>query len=334
MILGRRRAAIEAAVPAVLDAVVAALRSGGTVRDGLTAAAAHGPLADDISRVLDHGDDTTLRDALDGLARSHPVRPLRFAVSAMLLALETGAAQAPALEAAADRVRHRVAAAREVRALSAPARVSGAVITGTPLVFAALVALIDSRVMTAALGSTVGRVCMVLGVAFQVVGARWMRALVASPLARAPSVDDELADFADLLALALAAGLTVGAALAAVAPRLDGSVGRAVRVALARVAGGRRLHDELAALPSTLGPAAQPLVDAMLAAQHDGAPAAATIERLAVDLHHAGRQRVAERVQRLPVLLLFPLVGCVLPAFVLLAVVPIALGSVLALQGG
>ena len=334
MILAGRGAAIEPAVPAVLDAVVAALRSGGTLRDGLASASVHGPLAADIRRVLDHGDDATLRDALDTLARTHPVRPLRFAVSAMLLALDTGAAQTPALEAAAARVRHRVAAAREVRALSAPARASGAVIACTPFVFAVLVVLIDPSVMRAALGSTAGRVCILLGVAFELVGARWMRALVASPLAQAPSIDDELADFADLLALALGAGLTVATALAAVAPRVEGSVGRAVRVALARVAGGRRLHDELAALPSVLGPAAQPLVDVMRAAQHDGAPAAAAIERLASELHHAGRQRVTERVQRLPVLLLFPLVGCVLPAFVLLAVVPIALGSVLALQGG
>jgi pilus assembly protein TadC len=68
-------------------------------------------------------------------------------------------------------------------------------------------------------------------------------------------------------------------------------------------------------------------VATLLAAHHDGSPAGASLDRIMADLRHARRQRAAERVQRLPVLLLFPLVCCILPAFVLLTVLPLALGS-------
>ncbi|HEX7097164.1 MAG TPA: type II secretion system F family protein, partial [Acidimicrobiales bacterium] len=226
------------------------------------------------------------------------------------------------------------AIAREIRALSAPARASAAVIACTPVAFGLLVAVVDPAVVRAALASTVGATSIALGIVCELVGAWWMRALLASPLVAGSSVDDELADLADLVALALGAGLSVAASLAAVAPRLGGITGRVVRVSLARAGGGVRLHDEIASWPETLGPASRPVCDALIAAHDDGAPAAATIGQLATDLRRARRQQVAERVQKLPVLLLFPLVCCVLPAFVLIAVVPIALGSVLSLQGG
>ncbi len=52
------------------------------------------------------------------------------------------------------------------------------------------------------------------------------------------------------------------------------------------------------------------------------------LERLSVEARMVRRRRAEEAARRLPVQLLFPLVLCVLPAFVLLAVVPLLLAAV------
>jgi pilus assembly protein TadC len=87
------------------------------------------------------------------------------------------------------------------------------------------------------------------------------------------------------------------------------------------------------AWPDVLGEGTRPLVAALVAAHHDGAPVVDALDRIAVDLRHARRHEMAARVQRLPVALLFPLVCCVFPAFVLLTVLPITVGSLGALHG-
>ena len=64
--LSRGPAGIEVAIAPMLDAVVAALRSGGSLRDGLDAAARHELLGPALRAVLARADaGVGLRDALD-----------------------------------------------------------------------------------------------------------------------------------------------------------------------------------------------------------------------------------------------------------------------------
>jgi len=51
------------------------------------------------------------------------------------------------------------------------------------------------------------------------------------------------------------------------------------------------------------------------------------LRRLAADLRAGARRRAETRARKVPVRLLFPLVGCTLPAFVLVTVVPPVLGA-------
>jgi pilus assembly protein TadC len=76
-----------------------------------------------------------------------------------------------------------------------------------------------------------------------------------------------------------------------------------------------------------VGPAARPLLDALL--QHDryGTPLLPALERVAIEARARRRRRAEEAARRLPVVLLFPLVLTTLPAFVLLTVVPLLAGS-------
>jgi pilus assembly protein TadC len=152
---------------------------------------------------------------------------------------------------------------------------------------------------------------------------------------RAPTDDIEAAlpAVVDLLALAVSSGCTGPAAVRLVAPRTTGATGVAMRLVVARCDAGERLIDALDALPARLGDAMLPLVDVLATALRDGGAIGDALQRLAADGRRARRARAHERARRLPVLLLFPLVCCILPAFVLLTVLPLlagALGSVTA----
>ena len=69
-------------------------------------------------------------------------------------------------------------------------------------------------------------------------------------------------------------------------------------------------------------PALRPLAEALLASDRLGAPVAPILARLADEERTALRRRAEAHARRIPVRLLFPLVFLVLPAFVLLTVVP------------
>lgn len=137
----------------------------------------------------------------------------------------------------------------------------------------------------------------------------------------------DLDNCCDLLAVAAASGCTVSESIAAVGSSGSGPVA----VALGRVAGqvrtGHRLADALAPVVDTLGAATQPLVTTLLSASSSGAPIAPALGRLADAERRRRRRQVETRVRRLPVLLLLPLVGCVLPAFVVLTLVPAGLAA-------
>jgi tight adherence protein C len=76
-----------------------------------------------------------------------------------------------------------------------------------------------------------------------------------------------------------------------------------------------------------VGPPVRPLVDVLLASERYGVPLGERLDRVAHDARLERRRRGEERARRVPVLLLFPLVLCVLPAFAFLTVVPLLVGS-------
>jgi len=77
------------------------------------------------------------------------------------------------------------------------------------------------------------------------------------------------------------------------------------------------LDDAVAKLPRL-----RTVADALLVSDRLGAPVAPALARLASEERTALRRRAEMHARRVPVRLLFPLVFLVLPAFVLLTVVP------------
>ena len=138
------------------------------------------------------------------------------------------------------------------------------------------------------------------------------------------AVREAVPEAVDLFSLAVSAGLTVPLALDAVAGRAPAPLEPALRHAVGKIAVGARVADVLDGLPDTLGEPVRPLVAALVASDRYGVPLAASLDRLAGELRADRRRAAEEAARRVPIKLLFPLVVCILPAFALLTVVPLA----------
>lgn len=140
-----------------------------------------------------------------------------------------------------------------------------------------------------------------------------------------------LPDAVDLLRLATHAGLSVHQLLRGVLPSLPTPLRPAFAEVQRRVDRGVRLGDALDAL-EVLGEAVHPLLSVIRSTAFDGTPLLPALERVATDSRMIRRRRAEQLARRLPVQLLLPLVLCVLPAFALLAVVPLIAASLGALS--
>jgi Type II secretion system (T2SS), protein F len=131
----------------------------------------------------------------------------------------------------------------------------------------------------------------------------------------------ELPVVIDLIGVAVGAGCTPYLAVEVAAtwspPAVAASLLAVLRSCALGVSFDAALADAVRATPR-LGP----LGDALLAAERLGSPVGPVLTRLAAEERTALRRRAEAHARRIPVRLLFPLVFLVLPAFVLLTVVP------------
>lgn len=141
------------------------------------------------------------------------------------------------------------------------------------------------------------------------------------------AVAHDVAHVVTLLGLAVNAGHNLPGALAVATARGDGPVASELRARLGTVRRGVRLADALEAAPDALGEEVRPLVSALVSCDRYGASVGRTLDRLALDVRTASRQRAEAAARRLPIRLLFPLVTCILPAFAFLTVAPLIAGS-------
>jgi len=134
-------------------------------------------------------------------------------------------------------------------------------------------------------------------------------------------------DLVDLLGVAAAAGHPVHRCLHVVADRAPPAARSVLRATCGRLDRGAPLAVAVDELRRGLGSLGDPVADALVDAFRTGAPLQPALGRVA-EVARDRRRRTAEvEARRLPVLLLFPLVCCVLPAFGLLAVVPLVVAS-------
>jgi tight adherence protein C len=125
----------------------------------------------------------------------------------------------------------------------------------------------------------------------------------------------------DLLGVAVGSGCTPYLAVEVAAQWSPPLVAAPLTAVLQACALGVSFDTALADVARTT-PRLRPLSEALLASERLGAPVGPVLARLAAEERTALRRRAEAHARRVPVRLLFPLVFLVLPAFVLLTVVP------------
>ena len=143
-----------------------------------------------------------------------------------------------------------------------------------------------------------------------------------------------------LLSLATAAGQSPRAAIASVAQLADspgavGVVARDFAEVDERLQLGASLSTAILERTATGAPTPEIIrvLDVLRRAEHDGASLQLQLEFLIRDLRRHRANALDEAAQRLTVSMLFPLVLCILPAFVLLAVAPLLVEALRGLPG-
>ena len=114
---------------------------------------------------------------MDRLEGGPPASARSIVDRALRLAGSVGGPSAGVLDAAASTLHERAALVREVRALSTQARASALVMIAAPVVFALGAVQLDSRV-GAFFASGPGALCVLAGLALDLVGAVWMARIV------------------------------------------------------------------------------------------------------------------------------------------------------------
>lgn len=306
------------AFPGLIDGVAAALGAGlsldrafaevaGTLPRGLEHATARAAaalsLGDPVHRAL---------ASFDRVVPAEDLAPFAVVLSAFA---RTGGPVARSLARVARLLRGRIALEEERGALTAQSRMSAAVLLGLAPLGAAAFAILSPDYVATFTGP--GRGLLAAAVALELLGALWLRRLT-----RAPGGAPELASLVDAVVVGLEAGLTFEHALAALverAPRVarlpdarrllaDLRLGRPPRLAFAAFAAAGPQEARIAGLVDTASRFGTPLAE-LLVAQADA-------------LRESERRRAEGRARRLPVLLLFPLTFCVLPALLIVFLGP------------
>lgn len=131
-----------------------------------------------------------------------------------------------------------------------------------------------------------------------------------------PRVDDDLLAFdLDLVAICLTSGLPIPVALALTAEATDDRSGLG-RIARSMTIGGQDLSDDDRLVP---------VLEVFEFSEHTGVGPAPLIESVAKELRDSSRRRRQEAAAALGVKLVVPLGVCILPAFLLLSVVPVVI---------
>jgi Flp pilus assembly protein TadB len=188
-------------------------------------------------------------------------------------------------------------------------------------------------VATASIAGVVTRDLVVVAVAVAGVELAVHRRRARMAAQRAAEVAAAVPELVDLFRLAAAAGLSVSGALSAVAERAPPPLGPALGDAVGRVARGLPLDDSLRQLSVDLGPGGESLVALLRHSAATGIALAPAMAELAARQRSAQRAETRAAIGRLTVTMVVPLVCCILPAAVVLAVVPVVIVSLSALAG-
>ena len=312
------------ATPVGHQEVAAAIRSLAALIDaGLTPRAALTAWTQDVGEELGGITDAVGRRARLGAPTAVALRPLADAMSkgdlssleaAFGLHARYGGDLADLVRKVAERIERRGGADQEGRVAAAGASLSGRLVAALPVAFVPL-----APAARAPLFDRLGIFVLVVGIGLALAGMRWIRRLVPSPATQ----EDAVSVVAETAAAFLKGGAPIGpvltAAAAAAPEELAGELERCYRLTRLGLpwasALGTSEHEGLRAFSGVLRRSAAL-----------GLPARAQLESFAVVRRERARRELEHGLRRAPVLMVIPLAVCVLPSFVLLAIVPFLRG--------
>ena len=211
----------------------------------------------------------------------------------------------------AQNIRHRASNKREMRTVLATARASLHMLSWSPIVLAALLLLASQSARSFMFGSRVGLVLGLVGVGLHLLGRAWMSRLFIEP---SESLDIHLIES---LATTLSAGYGVAQAIALLPQWSSNDM---VHRAADRLPFGLReaLHELRGISPDTTS-----AVDLIESATRDGLPVAGVLNEYSDNLRTRRSEEYRAHIRAMSVKANIPLVVCVLPSFILLALAPL-----------
>ena len=177
----RRREATEEQLAEAIAAMGAALRSGMSLMQAIRFAAEEGspPVSLALARVAEHeAVGVPLDEALRDWARTDGGADVRLAAGILMLYHRVGGEVPSVLDHAVRALRQRHAAERELRSLTAQARLSGAVLGLLPVGFFLFLAFVARADVEAALHTPAGVIAITLGLALDGAAFLWIRKLL------------------------------------------------------------------------------------------------------------------------------------------------------------
>ena len=182
----RRRRAIdrrrgEEQIAEAVAAMAAGLRAGGSVPQALAYARdeASEPLRTELSELVDRIDvGTPVAEALSAWADERGSEDVRLLVGVLDVHRRSGGDLPSVLDGVAGTLRERRAAHREVRALTAQARLSGAILGLLPVAFFGFLVLTSRDEMLRALSTPLGATALAIGLGMELLAFLWIRRLV------------------------------------------------------------------------------------------------------------------------------------------------------------
>jgi len=181
----RRRAAErrrgEEQLADAVAAVSAGLRAGLSLSQALAYARdeAQSPLRDDLTRLVGRIEvGEPMGDALFAWAEDRGSEDARLIAGVLDLHRRSGGDLPAVLDGLVGTLRERRSAHREIRALTAQARLSGVILGMLPIGFFGFLLLTSRREMTDAMASPLGRTAVAVGLGLELLAFLWIRRLL------------------------------------------------------------------------------------------------------------------------------------------------------------
>jgi tight adherence protein B len=177
----RIAAALDEQLADTVRSLAAGMRAGLSVPQAIAYAAreAEPPLADGLARIVDRVElGGELEDALGDWADGVGTDDARLVVGVLALHRRSGGDLPRVLDQVAATLRERSSAAREVRALTAQARLSGAILGLLPIAFFGFLWLTSRSDIEGAFASPIGVGAVVVGLVLEGIAFLWIRSLL------------------------------------------------------------------------------------------------------------------------------------------------------------